>query len=432
MFEIILYFLCVLFLMLYLLFFLPRKYTLLRSASLCAGTVCLATLTNVWQVLYSGGVDGIYTAVTILQILLIQGTVLLLSRYRDARVLFIGLSASNYVMAGGIAGGMAMVYTGSMWKSLLFSFAVHLCLLLLLVSKMRGTYRFVLQQTSRGWLRLCLIPTMFYCTFCFVVYLPVSLEDRPENIPAAVSLLMTMFVSYIIILSHARKEFEHGRILEQNAVLESYQKGLELEHEAIEEAEQKLMVLRHDLRHYTSALHVLMEQQEYGEADKLLQELSGEIREGKLKRYCENPILNGVLCSLSAKAEELGEEVRITAAVPRDLSVSVMELAAITANLLENAILYVRCQRPENRRVSLLLRYEDGLLIVETVNSSEEDPEIDLHGGKQETEGEDGHGLGLKSVAAFVRKYGAQFDSYYKDGLFTIRILLDCREKEKG
>ena len=59
-----------------------------------------------------------------------------------------------------------------------------------------------------------------------------------------------------------------------------------------------------------------------------------------------------------------------------------MELAAVTANLLENAINFVRNKEPEKRRVSLLLRYEQGLLIVETVNSCEEyeKSDIDLDG----------------------------------------------------
>lgn len=71
---------------------------------------------------------------------------------------------------------------------------------------------------------------------------------------------------------------------------------------------------------------------------------------------------------------------------------------------------------------------------METVNSCEEyeKPDIDLDGVIPDSGEKDGHGLGLKGVAAFVRKYGAQFDSYYGEGLFTIRILVDVREKVKG
>lgn len=434
MFDIWNYFLGILFLMLYLLSFLPRRYSLPKTSFFCMVTIVLDTLAYAWKIICSDGFGGINIGITVMQILLIQGTVFLVSRNRDARDLFIGLSASNYVMAGGIAGGVAFVYTGNMEKSLFIAFAVHLGLLLLLILRIRRTYQLVLQQTNKGWLRLCLIPAMFYGTFCIIVYLPVFLDRKPQNIPVVFCLLFTMMVSYIIILSQARQDFEHGKIMEQNAVLESYQKGLELECEAIEEAEQKLMVLRHDLRHYASAVYVLLEQEEYGEAKKLIRELSGEIQEGKLKRYCENPTLNSVLCSLAAKAEDFGEKVQITAAVPREIALSTMELAAVTANLLENAINFVRNKEPEKRRVSLLLRYEQGLLIVETVNSCEEyeKPDIDLDGVIPDSGEKDGHGLGLKGVAAFVRKYGAQFDSYYGEGLFTIRILVDVREKVRG
>lgn len=71
---------------------------------------------------------------------------------------------------------------------------------------------------------------------------------------------------------------------------------------------------------------------------------------------------------------------------------------------------------------------------METVNSCEEyeKPDIDLDGVIPDSGEKDDHGLGLKGVAAFVRKYGAQFDSYYGEGLFTIRILVDVREKVKG
>lgn len=266
MFDILNYFFGILFLMLYLLSFLPRRYSLPKTSFFCVVTIILDTLAYAWKIIYSDGFGGINILITVMQILLIQGTVFLVSRNRDARDLFIGLSASNYVMAGGIAGGVAFVYTGNMEKSLFIAFAVHLGLLLLLILRIRRTYQLVLQQTNKGWLRLCLIPAMFYGTFCIIVYLPVFLDRKPQNIPVVFCLLFTMMVSYIIILSQARQDFEYGKIMEQNAVLESYQKGLELECEAIEEAEQKLMVLRHDLRHYASAVYVLLEQEEYGEA----------------------------------------------------------------------------------------------------------------------------------------------------------------------
>ena len=76
-------------------------------------TIILDTLAYAWKIIYSDGFGGINIVITVMQILLIQGTVFLVSRNRDARDLFIGLSASNYVMAGGIAGGVAFVYK---WK----------------------------------------------------------------------------------------------------------------------------------------------------------------------------------------------------------------------------------------------------------------------------------------------------------------------------
>ena len=70
MFDILNYFFGILFLMLYLLSFLPRRYSLPKTSFFCVVTIILDTLAYAWKIIYSDGFGGINILITVMQILL--------------------------------------------------------------------------------------------------------------------------------------------------------------------------------------------------------------------------------------------------------------------------------------------------------------------------------------------------------------------------
>ena len=78
-----------------------------------------------------------------------------------------------------------------------------------------------------NWWELCLIPVFFYCSFTFLAYFPNRLYDIPANIPGIIVFIITMFVSYVVILRYVESQSEKADIYWKNVFMEEYIKGLE-------------------------------------------------------------------------------------------------------------------------------------------------------------------------------------------------------------
>ena len=63
--------------------------------------------------------------------------------------------------------------------------------------------------------------------------------------------MITMLVSYVVVIHYLDSETKYVTELWKNAVLKSYAKGLENQNYLVKQSEQNLKVLRHDMRHYS-------------------------------------------------------------------------------------------------------------------------------------------------------------------------------------
>lgn len=417
------YFMSYGFLMAYYLLFISLRYTKARSVMICAVSASCACFLEYLLVYVAAGNSYFYVGATLAQIILTQATAMIISRTRDSKVLFTGLSGSNYIMAGGIIGAITNIYTQSTFLAVAANVMTHLLLLLLLVVRIRNIYlSFYEKPEMKKWWTLCLIPSLFYCCFCFLAVFPNSLHENPQNILGIVMLLVTMFVSYIVVFGYVENEINRSGLYWENELFESYIHGLESQYEAVEHTEYNLRILRHDMRHYMGMIHSLLEQKEYDEIRKITGHISEVIMDNQIKNYCQNRKVNSIVSNLMNKADDMEVAVSMDMDIPDRIPVNDLELASVIANLLENALDSANELEGNTGSVNILVRCSNEHLVIETENKCAREVVMNPVTRLPISRKGRGHGIGLQSVQAFAKKLDANFDCYYENGTFTVRL----------
>ena len=102
-----------------------------------------------------------------------------------------------------------------------------------------------------------------------------------------------------------------------------------------------------------------------------------------------------------------------------------IELCSLFANTLDNAIeACVKIKDREKRRITLKARSVNGHFSYEIVNSKEN--RVTEKNGNFETDKSDrlSHGIGLRNVRQFVRKYEGEMDVSYTEDTFSVTIFV--------
>lgn len=412
------------FLMAFLCLFIPMRYSRTKTVVICL-SACLGMLAfDFAKYIIFPQSKAAYVIATVIQIIIVQGTAFLISLTRDSKTLFTGMCASNYVLIGSLSGVIFFMFTGNIYMKAVVSVLVYMIILFFLSIKIRKIYLGFFEKDMGNWWGLCLIPALYYCSLIFLTSFPNPLEEIPYNIPGTIMLIITMLVSYVIIFKYVDHEMNRSEIYWQNNMFQSYIRGLESLYESVKNSEQEIKILRHDMRHYTQMIHTLLETNNYSEIERVLQSITDVIDKTKIVKYCENIQVNCILSGLMQKAENLSVDVDADIRIPEDIPINDLELASVIANLLENAIESVKDIK-EEKQVSILARYMDGRLIIETINRCEKEIFFDSATGLPISGRGEKHGLGLKSVSAFAKKTGANFDCYCEENRFTVRLLAD-------
>ena len=405
--------------MLFLYFFITHRYSKAATKWICFLSFVLLTVTDIIKLNLYPESDACYFFVTIFQILLTQFTGIFISKKRNTKVLFMGLSASNYVIIGSVFAAILHIYTGQGIPALIGSFLIHTALLYILYANLREIWlRQYEKEYTKGWWKLCLIPVFFYCSFSFIAFFPRTLYEDPENIPGIVFFIVTMFVSYIVVLQYVHTEADQKNIYLKNVLFESYIKGLENQFYLVEQSEQNLKILRHDMRHFSGMISHLLDQKEYEEIRNIVTYINDVTDENKIEKYCSNLMVNTIISKMMKRASSFGIHVRLDLAVPKELPVNEYEFSAVVANLFENALICVKDFAPEKRTVDIKVHCMDGQLFIQTKNAYAEEIDFDSRTGLPKSKKGENHGLGMQSAEAFSDKIGGSIDCFCENGCF--------------
>ena len=322
---------------------------------------------------------------------------------------------------GSVLAAVVYIYTGEKVPALAGSFIIHAMLLYILCRHLRQLWlRQYEKEYTKGWWKLCMIPVFFYCSFSFIAFFPRTLYDYPENILGILFMVVTMSVSYVVVLQYVENEANQKNIYLKNILFESYIKGLENQFYLVEQSEQNLKILRHDMRHFSSMISHLLDQQEYDEIRKTLHYIDDVTDENKIVKYCNNLMVNTIVSKMMKRADSFHVRVNLDLAVERDLPVNNYEFTAVIANLFENALICVKDFTADKRQTDIIIHCSDRQLFIQTKNAYEKEIIFDSQTGLPKSDKGANHGLGMQRALAFSEKIGGTIDCFCEDGLFHL------------
>lgn len=178
---------------------------------------------------------------------------------------------------------------------------------------------------------------------------------------------------------------------------------------------------KHDFHHHLQTLKGQLEAGEVDRAIAYIEQLDKNLQGVDTLLKTGNVTVDAILSAKIAQARAEGIAVTVQANLPRELTLSDLELSIVIGNLLDNAI--EACQKAEGEKfLRLTLRIKGNMLYFYLLNSA----------GKKQTKigslfrtGKSGaHGFGLHRAEAILRQHGGWVKYNSEDGAFTSEFLV--------
>lgn len=221
--------------------------------------------------------------------------------------------------------------------------------------------------------------------------------------------------SQMLALGEERKE----RFVEQKQY-EGFKLRLEENRRLMEETRS----IRHELRGHMSALEGLLEHENYEGAKNYVRQMTEEIARHAPGVATGNELMDVIIADATARA--LSEDIRFfskfSAGTISDQFA--YDLGVILSNLLTNAL--EACSGEKDGWVQLSGEWRKRFFVLGVKNSCSRPVVFDKKSGLPQTCKEDKgmHGIGLKNVAALVKKYYGSMELSVENGVFCAAILL--------
>lgn len=413
------------FFMSYIYLFMIHRFSKRKTIFICAISCFIMNLLDLFKLNMVPGNQLCYFVTTIVQIAIAQFTGLLISKRRNSKTLFIGLSASNYVVIGSISASILYIYTNQFGVALIGNLAVHIVILLALYFKIGAIFqKFCERDLGRNWWELCLIPVFFFCCFSCLAFFPNTLYEYPSNILVSIFLMITMFVSYVVVLHYTDSEMKYIEVYWKNVMFESYIKGLESQNHLVEQSEQNLKVLRHDMRHYLMMINSLLDQGKYDDIRRITEHINEVIGENKVKKYCENLVVNTIFLKMAELAKSFEITLNMDLHIQKQIPVNEYEFAMVIANLLENAVFSIKELNAAKKYINAKIHCTKEHLLIDMSNEYEEEIEFDCLTGLPKSKKGKNHGFGMQSVLTFSEKLGGNIDCCCENNKFRIILFV--------
>ncbi len=423
MFDFVLSRISMIWMFIFFLFFLPHSIKRWKVLSLFGICFILCTVCDYFLILQKSSViAGI--ANILLEGIAIQLTVFAVCKYHDGRALFVGLTGAAYVLLGGMIGkGIHVFWSDRFFAGLLIASIANFFILLFLCIKLHRAFIRQLERQDSIWIKLCVIPLLFYFLVYSITIWPADIDECPQNLLGAMLMMVLMLISYTILFGAMDSYEKYQRQKYDIVLMERYAAGMRQQLEIMRINNEKNAILRHDMRHQVMVISGYLHNREYQKLEKIMEKTLSQLEELKSEIFCENVAVNSIVAQYAAQARRANVEFRCEADIPSTLPVDEVEFAVVLSNLLSNAVREAGADKEHRGMVQIYACRVKEQLALEISNTFANEVEFGEDKLPRSRRGE-GHGYGSRSVQAFMRKYGAVYDYQVEDGLFTVRLAI--------
>ncbi len=286
--------------------------------------------------------------------------------------------------------------------------------------------RRLMEKSTRSCLLFAAMPLMYYlfdyATTIYTDLLYSGSHSAVQFMPSVVSIFYFVFV----LLYYGEMQ-KHVNAQRDQALFARQLQQAKGELENMRQMQETAAIYRHDMRHHFSLIGTLAARGEVKKIQEYLAEAEADIEAITPVRYCENETVNLILSFFAAQAKKRGVTLCPDVALPAELPIGETELCSLLSNALENAVAAAAQMKDQRlRKVYVCALVKDGKLVVSTENSYV--GVVDMDGELPvSARADEGHGFGVKSIAAIVERHGGLYSFTADNGIFVLRLLLPLR-----
>lgn len=310
------------------------------------------------------------------------------------------------------------------WTEILLKTIVAVIISVLLYRYLRPAYLEMYAVIQKGWGYLCLIPGLYYALVLpNITYIFSAYDGSYEVLLTCMLALFIVIIAYGVVFNLLLVTIRETEMRDKQQLLKIQMQAMERQTDMMKETEEKTRIYSHNLRRYLSNVQMLLES---GDTEEALRVLGSYEEQHKnttsVTHYCDNPIVNAILVYYIQKAEQKGIAVDIDCRLPQNLPLESLEYAMVLANAIENAINACSKVSEDRERLIHIKTVSSPQLALEIVNSYAGTVKFDESG--LPVSNQINHGLGTKSIAAFVEKYDGIIEYSADSTLFRLRLLV--------
>lgn len=241
-----------------------------------------------------------------------------------------------------------------------------------------------------------------------------GLRLLPPDVIFVMFLSLGADIAYLLLYRKFHAD-EQTRIAAQQA-----EQQLELQNQYYRQMQDSILAvnqIRHDLNNQLQAAYHLLRQGQNRQAEVQLDALNSSLQNRVGTRYCENMMVDAVLCDKAERCQSLGIGLTLSVFLPAVLPMENAQLCSLFANLLDNAIAAV--QALGSGDITLRAELQGRMLTVFCRN-----PSLPPKHKNARQDLLRRHGLGLEILSRIADSHGGHVDASYQDGFFETAVIL--------
>ena len=325
-------------------------------------------------------------------------------------------------------GSVAATVSGSRFADHIGYF-VTMCIVYYFLKKyVAGSVRQLIERSSRSCLLFGAVPLLYYFfDYTTTFYTNLLYSGARGVVQFTPSLICTFY--FVFILLYYKESEKQATAQRERDILFSQLQQAKLELDTMRQMQSSTVIYRHDMRHHLSLIGGFAADGDLQKIKEYLSSTEADINALTPVRYCENETVNLILSTFETRAKKKRVVLRANVKLPEELGVNDTELCALLSNALENAITAAAQVEDEKlRKVYIHAVINGDRLVISTENA---------YVGKIYTEdelpksnkNEAGHGFGIKSMVAIVKRYGGLYSFEMEGGVFILQFLLPLNKK---
>ena len=323
-----------------------------------------------------------------------------------------------------LGGKTDILISAGIYRGIYLSICTLLLVLLGFILKRWFTNRRV--EISRFWkqssvMAFLFLPCMVYFQRIYLRMEPKKLFHRWWMFFMGATLMFLIFGFYML-----RKKLE-----EEKRIYELEIRILENSYEGVLKGYKEKSVLMHDVKNHLRMLYVMLEEGTKEECQSYIIQLTGEIQKKWNAVWTNHKVLDLILNMKFQETEKKQIKVRCQSDDLSELKLDALEICALFANLLDNAIeANLNCSEKIEHRIEIICKKQGSILVISISNPIEDDTK-DPEKIFSETTKQDKtyHGFGMLSIESIVHNHSGYLKRDMQKNWLKILIYLNGFEE---